>query len=114
MAKELFVSKSDELADGDRKIVPNGNYEIGVYRVNGELFAWSADEADARAPVVADEVALDVGEADGLALDRHDLLEQRTPQVVMILEGAAIHHMRGMVRTLTAGGGGCRGAPCAP
>ena len=40
MAKELFVSKSDELADGDRKIVPNGNYEIGVYRVNGELFAY--------------------------------------------------------------------------
>ena len=40
MAKELFVSKSDELADGDRKIVPNGNYEIGVYRVNGELFDY--------------------------------------------------------------------------
>ena len=40
MAKELFVSKADELADGDRKIVPNGNYEIGVYRVNGELFAY--------------------------------------------------------------------------
>ena len=40
MAKELFVSKSDDLADGDRKIVPNGNYEIGVYRVNGNLFAY--------------------------------------------------------------------------
>ena len=40
MAKELFVSKSDDLKDGDRKIVPNGNYEIGVYRVNGNLFAY--------------------------------------------------------------------------
>ena len=40
MAKELFVSKSDDLPDGERKIVPNGNYEIGVYRVNGDLFAY--------------------------------------------------------------------------
>ena len=36
--KELFVAKSDELPDGERKIVPNGNSEIGVYRVKGELF----------------------------------------------------------------------------
>ena len=40
MAKELFVSKSNDLPDGERKIVPNGNYEIGVYRVNGDLFAY--------------------------------------------------------------------------
>ena len=40
MAKELYVSKADDLKDGDRKIVPNGNYEIGVYRVNGNLFAY--------------------------------------------------------------------------
>lgn len=40
MAKELFVAKSAELADGDRKIVPNGNNEIGVYRVKGELYAY--------------------------------------------------------------------------
>lgn len=40
MAKELFVAKAAELPDGERKIVPNGNYEIGVYRVNGDLFAY--------------------------------------------------------------------------
>lgn len=40
MAKELFVAKSAELPDGERKIVPNGNNEIGVYRVNGELYAY--------------------------------------------------------------------------
>jgi nitrite reductase/ring-hydroxylating ferredoxin subunit len=40
MAKELFVAKSSELPDGERKIVPNGGSEIGVYRVNGELFAY--------------------------------------------------------------------------
>ena len=40
MAKELFVSKLGGLPDGERKIIPNGNYEIGVYRVNGDLFAY--------------------------------------------------------------------------
>jgi len=38
--KDLFVAKSDDLTDGDRKIVPNGNSEIGVYRVKGELYAY--------------------------------------------------------------------------
>ena len=41
MAKELFVAKTSDLPDGERKIVPNGNSEIGVYRVKGELFAYS-------------------------------------------------------------------------
>ncbi len=40
MAKELFVAKSSELSDGDRKIVPNGKNEIGVYRIHGKLFAY--------------------------------------------------------------------------
>ena len=40
MAKEVFVAKSDELADGERKIVPNGSSEIGVYRVKGKLYAY--------------------------------------------------------------------------
>ncbi len=38
--KDLFVAKSDDLPDGERKIVPNGNSEIGVYRVKGELYAY--------------------------------------------------------------------------
>lgn len=41
MAKELFVAKKSDLPDGERKIVPNGNSEIGVYRVKGELYAYS-------------------------------------------------------------------------
>ena len=40
MAKEIFVAKSDDLPDGERKIVPNGNSEIGVYRVKGRLYAY--------------------------------------------------------------------------
>lgn len=40
MAKELMVCKSAELKDGERKIVPNGQSEIGVYRVKGKLYAY--------------------------------------------------------------------------
>ncbi len=28
--KDLFIAKSDDLPDGERKFVPNGNTEIGV------------------------------------------------------------------------------------
>lgn len=38
--KELFVAKASELGEGDRRIVPNGNTEIGVFRVQGELYAY--------------------------------------------------------------------------
>ena len=38
--KDLFVAKTEDLPDGERKIVPNGNSEIGVYRVKGELYAY--------------------------------------------------------------------------
>ncbi len=38
--RELFVARAEDLPDGERRIVPNGNYEIGVYRVAGELHAY--------------------------------------------------------------------------
>ncbi len=38
--KDLFVAKAADLPDGERKIVPNGNSEIGVYRVKRALFAY--------------------------------------------------------------------------
>jgi len=41
MAKtEMLICRSGELKDGDRKIVPNGKHEIGVYRVQGKLYAY--------------------------------------------------------------------------
>ena len=40
MAREIFVAKSDDLPDGERKIVPDGSSEIGVYRVKGQLYAY--------------------------------------------------------------------------
>ena len=38
--KEIFVGRSSELKERDRKIVPHGNTEIGVYRANGKLYAY--------------------------------------------------------------------------
>ena len=38
--KELFVAKASDLDEGDRRIVPNGNSEIGVFRVKGALYAY--------------------------------------------------------------------------
>ena len=40
MEKELFVAGASELKEGERKIVPLGNTEIGVYRVKGKLYAY--------------------------------------------------------------------------
>jgi len=39
-AKELFVAAASELKDGERKIVPFGDTEIGVYRKDGKLYAY--------------------------------------------------------------------------
>ena len=41
--KELFVGSENEIAEGDRKVVDAGGVEIGVFRSNGEYFAWAND-----------------------------------------------------------------------
>jgi nitrite reductase/ring-hydroxylating ferredoxin subunit len=38
---EVFVGKVAEIPDGDRKIVSSGKYEIGVFRWNGDFYAYS-------------------------------------------------------------------------
>lgn len=38
--KEIFVAEVSELNEGERKIVPFGNTEIGVYRMKGKLYAY--------------------------------------------------------------------------
>ncbi|MGE0653764.1 MAG: Rieske (2Fe-2S) protein, partial [Alphaproteobacteria bacterium] len=40
MTKELFVAKAAELKDGEKKVVVDGRTEIGVYRVDGQLYAY--------------------------------------------------------------------------
>jgi hypothetical protein len=37
MKKEIFVSDSAQLNDGERKIVPVDHTEVGVYRNGGKL-----------------------------------------------------------------------------
>ena len=39
-AKETFVAEASDIKEGDRKVLPVGNTEIGVYRVNGKLYAY--------------------------------------------------------------------------
>jgi len=38
--RELFVGRESEIADGSRKVIAEGDLEIGVFRVGGELRAW--------------------------------------------------------------------------
>ena len=38
--KEIFVADSSEINEGERKIVPFGKTELGVYRRNGKLYAY--------------------------------------------------------------------------
>lgn len=38
---EVFVAKSSDMNDGDRRIVVAGKNEIGVFRQNGTYYAYS-------------------------------------------------------------------------
>ncbi|OFV97823.1 MAG: hypothetical protein A3H28_10840 [Acidobacteria bacterium RIFCSPLOWO2_02_FULL_61_28] len=38
--KETFVAESSEINEGERKVVPFGNTELGVYRMKGKLYAY--------------------------------------------------------------------------
>lgn len=41
--REVFVAREGEIGDGERKVVADGEVEIGVFRVNGEFYAWDND-----------------------------------------------------------------------
>lgn len=38
---EVFVTRSSDMSDGDRRIVVAGKTEIGVFRQNGTYYAYS-------------------------------------------------------------------------
>jgi nitrite reductase/ring-hydroxylating ferredoxin subunit len=38
---EVFVAKASELADGDRRIIQHGAHDIGVFRWDGEFYAYA-------------------------------------------------------------------------
>lgn len=38
--REIFVAREADMTDGDRRIVVDGDVEIGVFRLNSEFVAW--------------------------------------------------------------------------
>lgn len=40
MAKDILVGKAADFKEGEKKIVPNGKSEIGVYLVHGNWYAY--------------------------------------------------------------------------
>ncbi len=41
--QEVFVAGVDEIPDGERRVVEGGEYEIGVFRLGDEYFAWESN-----------------------------------------------------------------------
>ena len=38
--REVYVARDSEIAEGQRKVIAAGDAEVGVFRVDGELYAW--------------------------------------------------------------------------
>ena len=41
--REIFVTFADQMSDGERKIIIDEKVEIGVFRVDGQFYAWRND-----------------------------------------------------------------------
>ena len=41
--QEVFVAGVEEIADGERRVVEGGEYEIGVFRLGDDYFAWESN-----------------------------------------------------------------------
>ncbi|MBV9565584.1 MAG: Rieske 2Fe-2S domain-containing protein [Bradyrhizobium sp.] len=48
---EYSAGKVTDYADGDRKVVECGEFEIGVFRIDGDFFAWHNRCAHRAGPV---------------------------------------------------------------
>jgi nitrite reductase/ring-hydroxylating ferredoxin subunit len=48
---EYCAGKVTDYADGDRKVVVCGEFEVGVFRIDGEFFAWHNRCAHRAGPV---------------------------------------------------------------
>jgi nitrite reductase/ring-hydroxylating ferredoxin subunit len=38
--KEVFVAREEEIAEGGRKVIVAEEVEVGVFRLDGEFYAW--------------------------------------------------------------------------
>ena len=48
---EFSAGKVTDYADGDRKVIDSGDTEVGIFKVDGEFFAWHNRCAHRAGPV---------------------------------------------------------------
>ena len=77
---ELFVGKETEFEDRDRKIIAQGDLEIGVFHVNGEFYAYENNCVHQGGPVCqgkilnkVEEVLADDKTSKGLKFSESDV-----------------------------------------
>ena len=77
---ELFVGKESEFEDRDRKIIVQGDLEIGVFRVNGAFYAYENNCPHQGGPVCqgkilnkVEEVLADDKTSKGLKFSESDV-----------------------------------------
>ncbi len=77
---ELFVGKESEFEDRDRKIIAQGDLEIGVFRVNGDFYAYENNCVHQGGPVCqgkilnkVEEVLADDKTSKGLKFSETDV-----------------------------------------
>lgn len=64
----VYVAREDEFAERGRKVIPCGDGEIGVFRIEGEFYAWHNECPHRRGPVCQGRLYAQVEEpvaADG-------------------------------------------------
>ena len=54
--REIYVARADDIADRDRKVVIDGDLEIGVFRLGDEFFAWQSECPHMGGPVCQGKV----------------------------------------------------------
>lgn len=75
-SERVFVSASDHIGDGSRLVVDVGDKTIGIFRVDGKLYAWQNVCPHQRGPVCQGKMIPRVtevidagGESQGFAFD---------------------------------------------
>ena len=80
---EYSAGKVTDYADGDRKVVECGEFEVGVFRIDGDFFAWHNRCAHRAGPVCQGRIMQRVIEP--LAGDRTVRTQQYDPAETQII-----------------------------
>jgi hypothetical protein len=62
---DLYVGKETEFGERDRKIIAQGDLEIGVFRVDGKFYAWENNCSHQGGPVCQGKILAKVEEVLG-------------------------------------------------